>query len=524
MVFSFQASFFAQNRKAKSSVPGQVNQSGVIAEDTVLSMRMDTPLNSKTSRVGDKFTATVTVPVYVDGKEAIPAGTIVEGIVTQVTPARRMNKGGSIAVEFEEIILPNGLSTKIDGILTSDDPEVQKKIDDENRVSGGKSKDTLVFVGQTGAIGAVLGAIGGGGKGAAAGGAIGAGIGLASVLFSKGEEAYVNSGTPFGIRLKQALPVPDDTAFANNSNTANPPIDNSNAQSNFPTSADSTKTTDRNLPDEPAKIENPTPENSTPKVSDSAKPTSIEDHDLPDAATETMPLDSPVMIQRAQQALKEKGYYEGEMNGELTPRTERALRVFQKENQLDETGSLDEQTARKLGIINGQRRQPGQSGPVMNSTTGVGDPRTSTPQNRSSARENVSLEPSIKSSATTIQNISMTLLSDYQRMIGARVTDNGVEYENGSHPSDADVDLLFSLEAFSNAAKLFNRIAPSLRSNESLRNATLNLAKEGRRTDKVLTTSSSRWVNQLNPQWDALRQEVLKLMQTYNIQLSEIEN
>src|ERR1044072_2095214 len=206
----FQQLIFAQNGKSKTPSIQNGNQPGVIAADTVLSMRMNDSLSSKTSHVGDRFIATVTVPVYADGKVAIPSGSTVEGKVTQVTPAKRLNKGGSLAVEFEEITLPNGLSTKIDGVLTSDDPEIQKRIDDENRMSGGRSKDTAIFVGQSGAIGAVLGGITGGAKGAIFGGAVGAGVGLGSVLFSKGEEASVPAGTTFGIRLKQALPVPDD--------------------------------------------------------------------------------------------------------------------------------------------------------------------------------------------------------------------------------------------------------------------------------------------------------------------------
>src|SRR5688572_4780132 len=143
---------FSQNSRPRYSNPTTSQRNDAIAVDTVISLRMNDNLSSRTARVGDRFTATVTVPVYVTGRVAIPAGAVIAGRVTQVTPARRMNKSGMLAVEFDEITLPNGLSTQIIGVLTSDDPETQKQIDEENRVSGGKGKDSAVFIGGSGVL------------------------------------------------------------------------------------------------------------------------------------------------------------------------------------------------------------------------------------------------------------------------------------------------------------------------------------------------------------------------------------
>src|SRR5881227_571882 len=66
-----------------SAQPGE--RGWTLPPDTVISVQMNGTLSSRTARVGDKFTATVTVPVYVNGRTVIPAGSIVEGRVTQVT-------------------------------------------------------------------------------------------------------------------------------------------------------------------------------------------------------------------------------------------------------------------------------------------------------------------------------------------------------------------------------------------------------------------------------------------------------
>ena len=197
----------AQDTRPRYNSAQYAEQSWTLPPDTVISVQMNGTLSSRTARVGDKFTATVTIPVYANGRTVIPAGTIVEGRVTQVTPAKRMSRSGTIGIDFDDLVFPNGSRVGLVGSLTSDDPQTRRRIDDESRVSGQSSKRPAVFIGGGGAIGAVLGGIAGGGKGAVLGGVAGAGAGVATVLLSKGEEAQVPSGTPFGVQIKQPLIV-----------------------------------------------------------------------------------------------------------------------------------------------------------------------------------------------------------------------------------------------------------------------------------------------------------------------------
>jgi len=284
-------------------------------------MRMDTTLSSRISRVGDKFTSTVAIPVYVNGQVAIPAGSIVEGRVTQVTPAKRMSKSGMLAVEFDELILPDGLRLRVDGFLTADDPEMREQIDDENRVSGSDNKKTGVFVGGGGAIGAVLGGIAGGAKGAVLGGAVGAGAGIAGILLSKGEEARVPAGTPFGIQLRQAMvvrsqPVPQNpgTASVDPDPSSDPGSDPSDI-SNPPSSTRRPDQPELRHPDprrdrevEPSRPDRDV-ESRPSREPERTEPVNVEPEPEPDNPTgsepeaepaEPLPLSSPVMIRRAQ--------------------------------------------------------------------------------------------------------------------------------------------------------------------------------------------------------------------------------
>jgi hypothetical protein len=104
------------------------------------------------------------------------------------------------------------------------------------------------------------------------------------------------------------------------------------------------------------------------------------------------------------------------------------------------------------------------------------------------------------------------------------MTGTGVEVENAAQYREAEIELLFAIDSFANAAQLYSRLTASLRDRQSLRSATLSMARQARRTDRVISTTTSRAADSLAVRWDAVRQDVLKLMQAHNISSSEIEN
>ena len=180
-----------------------------IAAGKRIHARMNDNLNSKTSRVGDTFTVTVTEPVYSDtGAVVVPSGSEMRGRVNSVTPARKGGDPGQIDVSFNQLKLPNGTSRRINGSLTdlqSDDA----KSDAEGTASGDRMKHRkIIFIGGGGVGGAVLGGAIGGGKGALIGGLLGAGAGLLGEKLTKGEEAEVRSGAEFGVILNQSVSLP----------------------------------------------------------------------------------------------------------------------------------------------------------------------------------------------------------------------------------------------------------------------------------------------------------------------------
>lgn len=181
-----------------------------VPANTVIRVRMDTELNSKTARVGDRFSTTVTEPVYGGGSgvDVIPVGAKVWGRVTAVTRSGRRTPG-NISVSFYQVQLPTGANHAISGSLTSLQTD-DVNADNESTVRGrGNRKRDAVFIGGGATTGAIIGAIAGGGKGAAIGAILGGGLGTGARVYEKEQEAEVKSGTTFGVILNRAVSLPE---------------------------------------------------------------------------------------------------------------------------------------------------------------------------------------------------------------------------------------------------------------------------------------------------------------------------
>ncbi|HJT86358.1 MAG TPA: peptidoglycan-binding domain-containing protein [Bryobacteraceae bacterium] len=61
---------------------------------------------------------------------------------------------------------------------------------------------------------------------------------------------------------------------------------------------------------------------------------------------------STSMIRHAQRELKDQGYYRGRVDGIMGPETHRAIREYQRSENLAETGRLNRATASSLGLSN----------------------------------------------------------------------------------------------------------------------------------------------------------------------------
>ena len=55
-------------------------------------------------------------------------------------------------------------------------------------------------------------------------------------------------------------------------------------------------------------------------------------------------------VSKAQEVLKNDGIYSGPVDGKMSESTREAIRSFQQSHQLNMTGTIDDETARQLGL------------------------------------------------------------------------------------------------------------------------------------------------------------------------------
>jgi len=165
----------------------------VIPADTVISVVLDQTISSKSSKPGDKFTATVESPIEIGGKIAIPKSARAEGVVREAKAAGRFKGGAALALELTSVEV-NGKNHEI-------------QTSGATMSSKGKGKRTAAMVGGGAAGGAAIGAVAGGGKGAAIGALIGAAAGTGGAGLTGNRDITLNAETPLDFKLLQPVTI-----------------------------------------------------------------------------------------------------------------------------------------------------------------------------------------------------------------------------------------------------------------------------------------------------------------------------
>src|SRR5215472_15968253 len=85
------------------------------------------------------------------------------------------------------------------------------------------------------------------------------------------------------------------------------------------------------------------------------------------------------LVESVQQALKEEGFYYGEVNGEMNANLTEAIRRYQIRNGLQVSGELNDETLRTLGIKSSGASRPATKAASPTPAPGPGVPRGETP-------------------------------------------------------------------------------------------------------------------------------------------------
>jgi hypothetical protein len=188
--------------------------SSPVPAGTALMAKLETTLATFSNKAGDPFQARLTQAVMLDGKTAIPAGTMVEGRVTRVAEPRRIAGKPTIGILLEAMILPTGERFFLDATLVDTNAGRDTDVNQEGEFkgSGHDSRDQIEAGGGT-AGGMLIGGLIGGPPGILIGGVVGAGSTGAHWL-SKHRSATLMAGTELTFELNRPLAMTPAVASA----------------------------------------------------------------------------------------------------------------------------------------------------------------------------------------------------------------------------------------------------------------------------------------------------------------------
>src|SRR3954463_15798707 len=170
-----------------------VKRTTTVPEGTVLHVRLNETLSSKSSSAGQSFSAVVDEPVMVDGKAIVPKGADASGTVVDAQPLGKFKGGARLQIRLDSVSF-GGNNYTIDSSSVA-------------RTAKGKGKRTAVMVGGGAGLGALIGGLAGGGKGAAIGALAGAGAGTGGAYFTGNKDVVLPAETMLAFKLQKAIEV-----------------------------------------------------------------------------------------------------------------------------------------------------------------------------------------------------------------------------------------------------------------------------------------------------------------------------
>lgn len=176
---------------APAARPAPVVRIVTIPVGTALPLELTTAVSSATAQVEMPVSARLRRAVSVNGETVLPAGAVVNGEVSEVDRAGRVQGRSRLGLRFTSVVIDGRRESLRTNPVTFEGEAT--KSEDATKIGAGAG------------IGAAIGGILGGGSGAAKGAVIGGAAGTGAVLATRGKDVELAAGSEVNLTL--ATPV-----------------------------------------------------------------------------------------------------------------------------------------------------------------------------------------------------------------------------------------------------------------------------------------------------------------------------
>lgn len=181
----------------------------VIPAGTKVPVALKHAISTKGTRTGDAVYAETTFPVVANNRVLIPAGTYVQGRISEIQRAGRLKGKAQVLMHFTTLIYPSGYTVILPGAVENA-PGVDKSGVKDQEGTLTKDSQTASKVGTiatTTGTGAVIGGLSQGGKGALIGAATGGAVGTVIALLTRGDDLKMDAGTTLELVVQRDVPL-----------------------------------------------------------------------------------------------------------------------------------------------------------------------------------------------------------------------------------------------------------------------------------------------------------------------------
>lgn len=178
-----------------------------IPAGTKVPLALKQSISTKNAKEGDPVYAATTFPVVINARIVIPAGTYVQGRISQVKRGGRIKGRAEVLMHFSTLIYPSGYTVVLPGAVENVPGAEKTSMKDEEGTirqdsqTGEKAKTVATAAG----TGAVVGGLSNGVKGGLIGAGIGGGVGTAIGLLTRGNDVRMDAGTTLEMVIQREV-------------------------------------------------------------------------------------------------------------------------------------------------------------------------------------------------------------------------------------------------------------------------------------------------------------------------------
>jgi len=181
----------------------------VIPAGTKVPVALKHAVSTKGAREGDSVYAETTFPVVQNDRVLIPAGTYVQGRISNVKRAGRIKGRAEVLIHFTTLIYPSGYTVILPGSIENVPGADKTSMRDQEGTirQDSQTGEKIGTAAGTAATGTLVGAVAGGGKGALIGAGVGGAVGTAIALLTRGNDVKLDAGTTLEMIIQRPVPL-----------------------------------------------------------------------------------------------------------------------------------------------------------------------------------------------------------------------------------------------------------------------------------------------------------------------------